>query len=77
MNKEISGQSVSVNPPFVEQTVQQTMEMLEQGQPQHKILALLIDAAEKVAGNNSVSSILILDKEGLLRNASSPQLPYD
>lgn len=62
---------------FIETTVQQSMQMLEDGLPQHKILAYLVNAAETVAGNGSVSSILILDKDGLLRNGASPQLPYD
>lgn len=53
------------------------MQMLEEGQPPHKILASLVDAAERIAGNEAVSSILVLDQQGLLRNGSSPQLPYD
>lgn len=61
----------------IEQTVEQSMQMLEQGFPPHKILATLVEAAEDVAGKDSVSSILVLDKQGLLRNASSPKLPYD
>jgi hypothetical protein len=51
--------------------------MLEDGISQHKILENLVNAAERVAGNRAVSSILVLDKEGLLRNGSSPSLPYD
>jgi hypothetical protein len=52
-------------------------QMLEEGQPQHKIFAFLIASAEKVAGYGSVSSILLLDKDGLLRNGYSPNLPFD
>jgi GAF domain-containing protein len=52
-------------------------QMLEEGQPQHKIFAFLIASAEKVAGSGSVSSILLLDKDGLLRNGYSPNLPFD
>jgi GAF domain-containing protein len=62
---------------LVEKTVRQTMQMMEDGIPQHKILACLVSAAEKIAGDNAVSSILVLDKNGLLRNGSSPGLPYD
>ncbi len=53
------------------------LQMLKEGKPQHDILAFLVDKAEEVAGEGCVSSILVLDKEGLLRNGSSPHLPYD
>ena len=56
---------------------QEAMQLFENGAPQHKILGCLIEAAEKIAGKGSVSSILLLDKSGLLRNAYSPSLPYD
>lgn len=56
---------------------QQALAMLEQGTPQHKILVHLIEAAETLGGPGAVCSILLLDKEGLLRNGCSPQLPYD
>src|SRR5688572_12937081 len=56
---------------------QQALELFREGQPQQKILACLIEAAEKIAGPGAVSSILLLDKDGLLRNGYSPQLPYD
>lgn len=53
------------------------LSMFEEGVPQHIILANLIAAAEGVAGDDAVSSILLLDKTGLLRNGCSPKLPYD
>lgn len=62
---------------FVDSTVQQAIRMMEDGIAQHKILAHLVDAAETIAGGDAVSSILVLDKDGLLRNGSSPRLPYD
>jgi GAF domain-containing protein len=62
---------------LVELTVQDAMQMLNNGIPKQKILGSLVAAAEKIAGNGAVSSILVLDKEGLLRNAASPQLPFD
>ena len=62
---------------FVKQTVAQATQMLEDGVPPHQVLAALVRAAEAIAGNGAVSSILILDKEGLLRNGASPGLPYD
>lgn len=52
-------------------------EMLQSGVPGDKILALLVDAAEAVAGDRAVCSILALDGDGLLRNAASPKLPAD
>jgi GAF domain-containing protein len=51
--------------------------MLAAGASGDKILAVLINAAERVAGKRSVCSILVLDRDGLLRNASSPNLPAD
>ena len=62
---------------LVNRAVNEAIQMLEEGIPGHKILGHLVTAAEKVAGDDSLSSILVLDKEGLLRNASSPKLPYD
>jgi GAF domain-containing protein len=62
---------------FLTSAVKEADEMLMEGYPQHKILAHIVKAAEEIAGKDSVVSILLLDKEGLLRNGSSPQLPYD
>ena len=61
----------------VDRAVQNAIEMREKGLPQNKILAGLVAAAENLAGGGAVSSILLLDKEGLLRNGASPQLPHD
>jgi len=58
-------------------SIAQAQHMLEEGEPQHKILAQLVRTAEALAGEGAVSSILLLDKEGLLRNGASPGLPYD
>jgi GAF domain-containing protein len=66
-----------MNGNVVAQTVAQMGQMLDEGVPQHKILASLVRAAEAIGGEGAVSSILVLDKEGLLRNGSSPGLPYD
>jgi GAF domain-containing protein len=62
---------------LVQNTVKEAIQMQKDGVPKHKVLARLVRVAEAVAGNNSVSSILILDKNGLLRNGASPGLPYD
>lgn len=61
----------------VEGAVRDAMQMLDNGIPQHKILISLVAAAENMAGEGAVCSILLLDKEGRLRNGASPQLPYD
>jgi GAF domain-containing protein len=62
---------------IVTKTVTEATKMLNEGIPGHRILTYLIGAAERIAGDDSVSSILILDKNGLLRNGASPRLPYD
>ncbi|ANE52313.1 GAF domain-containing protein [Flavisolibacter tropicus] len=62
---------------IAQRAVQQANQMLEEGELQHKVLTCLINAAEEIAGADSVSSILVLDKGGLLRNGCSPRLPYD
>ena len=51
--------------------------MSQAGAPRHEILTRLVTAAEVVAGSGAVSSILILNREGLLRNGASPNLPRD
>jgi GAF domain-containing protein len=61
----------------VDRAVQDAMEMQRKGVPKNKILAGLVAAAEHLAGGGAVSSILLLDKQGLLRNGASPQLPHD
>lgn len=52
-------------------------EMLDAGTPDQEILSMLVDTAEHVASTNAVCSILFLDRDGLLRNAASPNLPAD
>lgn len=52
-------------------------EMMDSGVPRSEILAVLVNAAEQVAGNRAVCSILVVDSRGLLRNAASPNLPAD
>lgn len=62
---------------FIQRVVQQATQMQQDGALRHKILAHLTTAAETIAGDDSVSSILILDKNGLLRDGASPRLPND
>jgi GAF domain-containing protein len=53
------------------------LEMIEQNVTRSEILNHLASAAELAAGSDSVVSILLIDEEGLLRNAASPKLPND
>lgn len=62
---------------LVEQACERAEEMLAARAPQHEILAHLVSAAEGFAGPRTVSSILVLDDHGLLRNGASPNLPRD
>ena len=52
-------------------------EMLHRGVARPEILTELVAAAEQVAGKGAVCSMLMLDREGLLRNVASPNLPAD
>jgi len=59
------------------QTYRQALTMHESGKKQEDILNYIASAAETASGYGTAVSILLLDKEGLLRNAASPQLPED
>jgi hypothetical protein len=59
------------------QAAEHAREMLCARESADKILTMLVNAAETVAGDNSVCSILVLDSDGLLRNGASPNLPAD
>jgi len=47
------------------------------GAPLREILAVLTSAGEAVSDGHTVCSVLLLDKDGLLRNGASPNLPAD
>lgn len=51
--------------------------LMKQGAPRQEVFSCLIEAAESVAAPRAVSSILVLDDQGLLRNGCSPGLPPD
>ncbi|GAB3648800.1 GAF domain-containing protein [Ramlibacter alkalitolerans] len=51
--------------------------LLEAGAPLREVLAQLTSAIEALGQARTVSSILVLDREGLLRNGASPNLPAD
>ena len=61
----------------IKQTCDRADHMWRKNQPRHEVLGCLIEAAEAAAGEGSVSSILVLDDAGLLRNGASPNLPAD
>jgi GAF domain-containing protein len=52
-------------------------ELLQVGAALRDVLAALTSAIEALGQARSVSSILVLDREGLLRNGASPNLPAD
>ena len=58
-------------------TYRQALTMHESGDKQEAILHYIALSAETAAGYGTAVSILLLDKDGLLRNAASPQLPDD
>jgi hypothetical protein len=51
--------------------------MAQGGAPLRDVLAQLTSAVEMLARGRTVASILLLDREGLLRNGASPNLPAD
>lgn len=51
--------------------------MIEEGSPLRSTLTHLATAAEAAGGGRTVVSILVLDRDGLLRNGASPNLPAD
>ena len=51
--------------------------LLREGAPLREVLAQLTTAAEALSRDRVVASILLLDREGLLRNGASPNLPAD
>lgn len=61
----------------VARACKQAREMIEQNAPRRDVLGCLVAAAEEVSGPGAVSSVLVLDPDGLLRNGASPNLPRD
>jgi GAF domain-containing protein len=49
----------------------------QDGAPLREVLAQLATAVETLARGRTVASILLLDRDGLLRNGASPNLPAD
>src|SRR5262245_34300288 len=67
----------SMGEDLVESVFERVQQMLKAGTPRHGILPHLTAAAEALAGSGAVSSILVIDENGLLRNGASPNLPAD
>lgn len=65
------------NKEFVAQASEYVQQKMKSGAPPREILSQLASAAKALAGANSASSILVLDKNGLLRNCGSANLPPD
>lgn len=61
----------------VHDACQRAQELIDSGSARDCILSCLIEAAERVGAPGAVSSILVLDEHGLLRNGHSPGLPDD
>lgn len=60
-----------------EPTRQRVREMIDGGASLREILAFLVTTVEARSKQSTVASILLLDREGLLRNGASPNLPAD
>ena len=57
--------------------LQRAREMMDEGAALRDILSVLTTAGEAISNGRTVCSVLVLDKEGLLRNGASPNLPAD
>lgn len=53
------------------------LQMISEGYSSREVLHYLTKAAESLSGTDTVSSILLLDDAGTLRNGASPRLPDD
>jgi GAF domain-containing protein len=65
----------SANP--VTQAYERALRMIGEGASRREVLTHLATTAEIAAGPGTVTSILVLDENGLLRNGASPNLPSD
>lgn len=52
-------------------------QLMDEGAPLREVLSVLTSAGEAISHGRTVCSVLLLDKEGLLRNGASPNLPAD
>jgi GAF domain-containing protein len=63
--------------PSIEQACRQAEHLMASNAASNEIFLCLVAAAEQVSGAGAVSSVLVLDESGLLRNGASPNLPLD
>jgi GAF domain-containing protein len=61
----------------IEEACRQAERLIASNAAAHEVFLCLIAAAEQVSGAGAVSSVLVLDEDGLLRNGASPNLPAD
>jgi GAF domain-containing protein len=59
------------------QARERAQRLIDDGAPLRDTLSVLTSAGEAVSDGRTVCSVLVLDKEGLLRNGASPNLPAD
>jgi hypothetical protein len=62
---------------YVHAAAQRARRMAHDGAPLRDVLSQLTSAVEILAKGRTVASILLLDRDGLLRNGASPNLPAD
>jgi GAF domain-containing protein len=65
------------NTNLVNQACERAEQLMASGAARTEVLSCLVTAAERVGGPRAVSSILVIDDQGLLRNGHSPGLPSD
>jgi GAF domain-containing protein len=70
-------QAPVIDAEFIPNASEHVREMIGEGASTREILTLLATAGEILAGDGAVTSILVLDRHGLLRNGASPNLPSD
>lgn len=62
---------------IVDKACERARALIDAGAARGNVLSCLIQAAELISPPGAVSSILVLDEQGLLRNGHSPGLPSD
>ena len=61
----------------IERALERATRMIERREPLRDVLAHLASSAEELCERKIVASILLVDRDGLLRNGASPNLPAD
>lgn len=62
---------------LIQSAAARAQRMIDEAAPLRAILSHLATTAEALSHGRTVASILLIDKEGLLRNGASPNLPAD